>query len=383
MELVFWLSLAAALYAYFGYPFILLSLAFLLGKTSKQPSGETKQLPRLTLVISAYNEEGAIEQKIKNSLELTYPRGLLEILVASDGSTDSTSQIVMKYADQGVVLKHYEDRIGKSACLNHTVGAAKGEIVVFSDANSQYDRNALTELVKHFADKDIGFVTGHTKYMKSDDGGMVESIGLYSRIERFTKQIESRFFSCVGADGAIFAIRKCLYRPLHPDDINDLVTPLAVVRNGYRGVIEAQAFCSEGLSAGYSEEFRRQVRIASRTIRAVVSNADLLNPVRYGLFSFELLSHKVGKLTAPFFLALLFFSNALLIPTHSIYLGFFVGQVLLYLSPVEANLLRGDSAVSKVISVARTFVLYNSAIVVGWLNYIRGKKYTTWTTIRH
>lgn len=383
MIFLFWFSLAVTLYAYIGYPLILFILSSLLRKSPKEePSGQKIFLPTVTLIISAYNEEKVIEDKIRNSLNLLYPKELIEIIVASDGSTDDTVAIVNKYASQGVVLRHFDGRIGKSACLNETVKLAKGEIIVFSDANSQYNEGALQQLVNRFSDENIGFVTGHTKYLKSDQGRMVEAVGLYSRVELFVKQREGYFSSCVGADGAIFALRRILFQPLHADDINDLVAPLNVVRKGYRGVLEPKAFCTESLAEEYRGEFQRQVRIASRTIRAIVKNADLLNLVKFGMFAFQLLSHKVSKLLVPFFLACLFVSNAVLFTSHVVYQLVLIAQIGFYLVGLKASASRSGTVIEKIVSLIKTFVIYNIAVLVGWFNYAMGKKYTTWTTVR-
>ena len=383
MSFLFWFSFSVTLYAYIGYPLLLFALSGLFRKSDGvEPSGRSSYLPTVTLIISAYNEDKVIEHKIINSLGLMYPKKLLEIVVASDGSTDDTTAIVNKYASQGVVLRQFEGRIGKSACLNETVRLATGEIVVFSDANSHYDENALQQLVERFSDEGISFVTGHTRYIKSDQGKMVEAVGLYSKIELFVKQREGYFSSCVGADGAIFALRRILFQPLHADDINDLVAPLNVVRKGHRGVLEPKAFCTESLAEEYRGEFQRQVRIASRTIRAIVKNADLLNPFKFGMFAFQLLSHKVSKLFVPFFLTCLFFSNVILFTSHVVYQLLLVGQIGFYLVGLKASPRRSGTGIERTISLVRTFVIYNLAILVGWFNYARGKRYTTWTTVR-
>ena len=383
MSFLFWFSFSITLYAYIGYPLLLFVLSGLLRKRDAvEPSGRSACLPTVTLIISAYNEGKVIEDKIINSLGLMYPKELLEIVIASDGSTDDTTAIATKYASQGIVLRQFEGRIGKSACLNETVKLAKGEIIVFSDANSQYDKNAVQQLVKRFSNQGIGFVTGHTKYLKSDQGRMVEAVGLYSNLELFMKQYEGYLSSCVGADGAIFAIRRVLFQPLHADDINDLVAPLNVVRNGYRGVLEPGAFCTEDLADEYREEFQRQVRIVSRTIRAMVNNADLLNPFKFRIFSFQLLSHKLIKLLMPFFLASFFVSNGVLFQSHVVYQLLLIGQIAFYLVGSKATQKRSGTRIEKGIALIKTFVMYNGAILVGWFNYARGARYTTWATVR-
>ena len=231
------------IYPYVGYPAVLWLISlFILKKSKEEP---VQLLSKVTLLISAYNEEGVIKDKIINSLALSYPKDLLEIVVVSDGSEDRTKDIVEQYGDKGVILRHYEGRIGKTACLNKASPLANGDIIVFSDANSHYDKGAVNNLVRNFSDNNIGFVTGTTKYITNDNENSVESVGLYTKIEKLTKTLESRISSCVGADGAIFAIRKNLYQPLKDYDINDFVIPLNVVKQGYRGILESNAYCIE------------------------------------------------------------------------------------------------------------------------------------------
>jgi cellulose synthase/poly-beta-1,6-N-acetylglucosamine synthase-like glycosyltransferase len=336
----------------------------------------------VTLIISAYNEEKSIDEKLRNSLDLLYPRDLLEIVVASDGSTDGTAEIVASYAGRGVILRHFDGRIGKSACLNQAVQLASGEIVVFSDANSQYDPGAIRGMIDRFSDRTVGFVTGRTQYLKSEDGKTVDAVGLYSKIEQWTKRYEGKLSSCVGADGAIFAVRRALFSPIRADDINDLVIPLAVVRRGYRGVLEETAVCTEALAEEYREEYRRQVRIATRTIMAVVNNSDLLNPFRHGIFAFQLFSHKLAKLLVPFFLALLAFSNALLAVDSLFFTVLLVGQVAVYALALVASPAKSKSRIAKISSMIRTLLIHNGGVFMGWINFFSGRQFTTWSTAR-
>lgn len=337
--------------------------------------------PKVSLFISVYNEEAVIEEKLLNSLALDYPKELIEIVVISDGSSDRTDEIVARYAPQGVILRSYEGRIGKTACLNKAVPLAKGDIIVFSDANSKYDREAIKRLVSHFSDPQIGFVTGGTKYISEDGGKMLDSIGIYSKIEKVTKVLESRTGSCVGADGAIFAIRKSLYQPLQSVDINDFVIPLNIIRKGFRGILDENAFCIEKIAKGTKGEFNRQVRISNRTIRALVNQRGLLNPFIYGFFSFELLSHKVGKMLVPFFLLSAFILNLFLLGQGTLYIAAFFSQLFLYgLSALGHWGSLKD--LSRLVSMSHTFVVVNFAILMGWIKYMKGDTYTTWTTAR-
>ncbi len=383
MEWVFFSSLAIVAYAYFGYPLLLrLLVSVVPGKTAEHVA-EPAVFPTVTLIISAYNEEKGIEEKLLNSMALDYPRSKLRIVVVSDGSTDRTCEIVRRFGERGVDLLHFEGRLGKTACLNEVMRhGVDSEIVVFSDANSHYEESSLKRLARHFSDHEVGFVTGYTRYISGGDGEVGDSIGVYARIEKFTKRLEGQLSSCVGADGAMFAVRRRLYLPLDPDDINDLVIPLKVVRQGYRGRLDEEAYCTEQGSTDHASEFRRQVRIAGRTIRAVVRNADLANPFRYGIYAFQFVSHKFLKMVVPAFLLSGLLSNIVLATTSGAFRLLLVGHVGFYCAGVFLERGFGMKPVDKVISIVRTFVWYNYAITKGWIGFLRGKTLRTWTTVR-
>jgi len=367
------------LYAYAGYPVLIRMIASLTPKNRTR--FDNSNLPTVSLLISAYNEEDSIEGKIVNSRLLNYPKEFLEIMVVSDGSDDGTNEIVGKYENQGVVLKYYEGRIGKTACLNHAVAAAQGEIIIFSDANSLYDKDAIKNIVANFADDKIGFVTGHTRYFAEEDDSTSSSIGIYSKIEKFTKKAESKIGSCVGADGAIFAIRKHLYKSLRDVDINDFVIPLQVIRQGFKGVFEENAFCTEKTAGNPRGEFKRQIRITNRTLRALMNNIALFNPLAYGIFSFELFSHKVVKFLSPFFAIILVFSNIVLINSGIMYRLFLMVQVMLILLASLGHFARGFNVLSRSSSICSTFVTMNLAILGGWYQFLKGETYTTWLPV--
>ena len=250
---------------------------------------------------------------------------------------------------------------------------------MFSDANSEYDLNALREMTKHFGDPKTGFVTGWTKYTAGKDKEGAGSLGMYARLELITKAFESMIGSCVGADGAIFAIRKELYRSLVPHDINDFVIPLTIVQQGFRGVLEEKAFCHETAAGSAKGEFHRQVRITNRTIRAIVNNRTLLNPWKFGIFSFELFSHKLCRFLVPLFLIMLFASSLPLSSRNSFYLTAFIGQVVFYLSAGLAKGIERIPLLSKVLAAPHSFVMVNIAIFFAWIRYFQGATYTTWS----
>ena len=381
MAIIFWVSLFAIGYAYLGYPALLWMLTRVINpKTTGRFVDNEEPLPSVTLIISAYNEEKVIAEKIQNTLSLDYPADLLEIVVVSDGSSDRTPKIVSEFVDKGIVLRHYEGRMGKTACLNRAVPLATGQIIVFSDANSNYDSDALKALVHPFQDNTVGFVTGWTRYGSGDDTAVADSLGLYSKLELITKELESRLGSCVGADGAIFAIRKDLYVPLMDYDINDFVIPLTIIKQGYRGVLSREAVCSEMDAGGTKGEFHRQVRITNRTIRAIINHRQLLNPCKFGFFSLELFSHKLCKFLVPLFMVGFFVSNLFLISRSGFFLTTFISQLIFYGGSCLAIYISGHDALSvRIIKAAYAFILINMAILVAWIKYLRGETYTTWS----
>lgn len=391
MTFVFWFSMFLVCYAYFGYPLCLYLICIVkpnsvcrVKRSSCLNVAMNPTKPSVTLLISAYNEEDAIEEKILNSLKSDYPKELLEIIIVSDGSGDRTNEIVTKYVDHGVKLYDYEGRIGKTACINKTIPLAKGDIIIFSDANSLYDNDAIKHLVKHFEDKNIGFVTGHTMYVLEGKERHLSTVGIYAKIEKLTKQLESKIGSCVGADGAIFAIRKRLYMPLKAHDINDFVIPINIVQEGFRGVFEDGAFCFEKTARNQTGEFNRQVRITNRTLRAIFSHSELLNPFKYHIFSFELISHKLLKFLTPFLLLFILLVNMLLVLGHqgNIYLLTLLIQILCYFMAWLGQKQTKVVLLSKLGSYFSTFAMVNIAIMAGWLKYIKGETYTTWNPNR-
>ena len=374
---MFWSSLGFIFYAYLGYPLVLKILSYFISV----PVQKAAFIPLVTLIISVYNEEKVIAEKIREFADLDYPKDRLEIMVVSDSSTDRTVEIAKEYACQGVKTLRVEGRLGKTSCLNKAVPEAKGEIIVFSDANSIYDRGAVREIVANFADRSVGCVTGYTKYFSKESNMMVESVGLYAHLEKKTKELESKLGSCVGADGAIFAIRKELYRPLNVTDINDFVIPLQIVAQSYRTILEAGAYCYEETAKDSQDEFHRQVRITNRTLRAIFNNKALFNVFRYKLFSFYLISHKLLKFMVPLFMVVMILGNLILAWRSLLFKVFLILQAIFYGSAM-LKMEEESGPLLKLISACRTFVIVNAAILKGWITYWRGEDFTTWKSSR-
>lgn len=282
--------LAVLSYVFVGYPQLLRLIVAIRGPRRVAKADVT---PAVSLVISAYNEADVMAGKLRNALALDYPRELLQVVVVSDASDDGTDEIVRSFAGQGVELSRQEARRGKTAGLNAVVPTLRGDIVVFSDANAMYQPDALRMLVRNFADAQVGCVTGEARYATGSGAAAEAGEGAYWSYELQLKQLETAVGSSVGGDGAIYAIRRHLWQELPEDGINDFLNPLQIVAAGWRGVYEPEAVALEESAGETRKEYRRRVRIVSRSWRAVFQASDVLKPWRVGFFAVSVLSHKV------------------------------------------------------------------------------------------
>ena len=376
MALLFWTLSALVVYVYVGYPLLLA----LVGRMHARPARREAIEPSVTLLISAFNEADVIAEKLRNSLSLDYPADRLQILVISDASDDETDAIVESFAPRAELLR-MADRGGKTLGLNAAVPRARGDIIVFSDANAMYARDVLRQLVANFADPAVGAVVGESTYTKPE----VESErteGLYWRYETAIKRLESRIGSVVGGDGAIYAIRRALYVPMRADALSDFVNPLQIVRGGHRCIYEPLARSYEEAAKDFQREFRRKVRIVNRAWRALMMLRPLLNPLRYGFFAFELISHKLLRWLVPLFLAGALVTNLFLLGSAPIYTLTLVAQLALYALALLGYTLRHRERMPSILSVPYYFCLVNVASALGIFEAYRGKTYATWSTAR-
>ena len=347
MTVLFWGLVAAVMYVYAGYPLLLLAIRSVNG--ARRPALDARE-PVVTLIISAFNEQDVIAEKLDNCLEIDYPRDRLEILVVSDASDDRTDEIVSGYHDRGVSLLRMAERGGKTVGLNAAVSRARGDIVVFSDANALYYRQALRMLVRNFACAEVGAVVGESTYV-TPELESERSEGLYWRYEVAIKRLESDVDSVVGGDGAIYAIRRALYVPMRPDAISDFVNPLQIVKDGHRCIYESGARSYERAASDFQKEFRRKVRIVNRAWRATFRMTELLNPFRHGFFAVELVSHKLLRWLVPFFLAGSLLSNLWLLRSGPVYAVTMAAQALLYGLALCGFVLRDRPRMPSVVSV--------------------------------
>ena len=375
MTCLFWLSVLTLVYIYAGYPVAVWVLARLFGHEPKR-----KHLtPTVSLLIPAYNEEAHIEQKLRNSLALDYPTERLEIVVASDGSTDRTNAIVKQFQGQGVRLLEMRDNIGKSAMLTRTVPLLKGEVVVFSDTSSELEPGALRAIVRTFADVRIGCVSGLYRLRGAEDL-RAQGEGLYWRYETFIKRQESRLHSILGAHGAFYAIRKHLFEALEGSSINDdYLIPMQIVAQGYRAVYEPAAVSWERELASVEGEFARRRRIAAGNCQQIVELRHLLDPTR-GWVAFSFFSHKILRTLAPVFMVAVLLSCFWLeMPLRAAALS---AQAVLYGSALAGYVCQRRGLTVRWLSVPLYFCLGNLAMLAGLFKYCVSRQPTSWERAR-
>lgn len=379
---LWWACAAIVVYVYVGYPLLLATLARLFARPTTPKDNETFT-PSVTLLISAYNEREVIKTKIRNSLELDYPAEQLEVLVVSDCSDDGTDEIVRNFSEPRVQLVRQEQRLGKSAGLNVAVPRARGEFLVFSDANAMYEGRSIRHLVGHFADARVGYVVGNARYAdKNSPSPPAEAEGLYWKLETWMKKQESLVDSVVGGDGAIYAIRRELYSPLKPTDINDFMNPLQIIDRGYRGIFEPLAVSYEDTAGSFDKEFRRKIRIVSRSLNALRRVPGVLNPLGNPWHWLFLVSHKLLRWLAPFFLMALF-AASILMWNSAFYQAAAVLQLCAYAIALVGWLVPASRSSWKPFSLAYYFCLVNVASFIGCIKCFRGDLSGTWTPPRH
>jgi len=383
MIFAFWLFFTLLIiYLYIGYPVVL----FLVRKLFPLPHEVDGSLcPSVTMIVSAYNEQQTLRQKIENCLELDYPKEKLTILVVSDCSDDETDNIVREYIDRGIILLRQKERLGKTSGLNRAMEQVNSDLVVFSDANAMYDPKSIRRMVRHFADQKVGYVVGHARYLDGSTSSAAQSENFYWNIEVMLKQWESDFYSVVGGDGAIYMIRPELYQPMEKTDINDFVNPLQIVAAGYRGIFDPDAFCTEEAADDFEKEYGRKVRIVNRSFNGLLRVRQLLNPFHFPRFSWLLVSHKLLRWFSPFLFVSHFIATLALsaIEPYSRYAKL---SLLVYAS-ISLLALLGAAGQrikikGKLFFIPYYFVLMNISCASGILRRLSGEKITTWSTVR-
>jgi cellulose synthase/poly-beta-1,6-N-acetylglucosamine synthase-like glycosyltransferase len=375
---LFWLAFVVIAWVYVGYGVVLAVVA----RGRARPVRRAQIEPTVSLVICAYNEARTIRRKLEETLRLDYPADRLEIVVASDGSTDGTDDIVREYAPR-VRLLRVEGRRGKTIAQNAAVATVSGEIVVFSDVTTVYAPGTLRALIANFADPAVGCVGGDLRYLSQDGNPSAEGRALFWNYERQMRIWESRVHSMIGVAGCAYAMRRALYRPLDETVISDFVEPGLVTALGHRTVLEVDAPVYEPAeSYSLGEELHRRARVITRGLRGAYRLRELANPLRHPWFAVVLWSHRVLRWLLPVFLLVMLASSAALVDQGWIYRAVFWGQLAVYGAGMVAFALDRLHVRFPGMFVPLYFCLISLAplLALGWL--IRGETKAAWETGR-
>ena len=373
-ENIFWFASFIVIYSYVIYPMILITADQLF------PSKlflRSEDQPNVSIVIAAYNEEKVIERRIQNCLALDYPRDKLEVIIASDGSSDKTDEIVEQFKDQGVKLLGHENRRGKVNVLNEVVPQAKNDIVIFSDANTMFARDSVKKIVQYFADSRIGCVCGCLQFVNADGSKTGELEGIYWRYETMLKKLEGKRGALLGANGAIFAIRKNLFHECPADTIiEDFVLPMKILESGFKVVYDVEAMALEEAAHKIIHEKERRIRIGAGDFQALSRLWRMLDP-RRGFPALAFLSHKVLRWFAPFFLVFAFASNIFLV-SQPLYLFIFFLQCLFYSFAFVGQVLSWSGVNTRIFGIAYYFVSMNLALFLGLIRFLTNTQKVAW-----
>lgn len=378
-EILFWVAAFVVFYTYAGYGLLLYVMVRIKEALhGRRLPGEPGEWPDVTLFITAYNEEDIVDQKMANTRALDYPAGKLHVLWVIDGTTDGTPEKLGEYKD--VEVCYSPERRGKTAAINHGIGCVRTPFVVFTDANAMLNRQAIKEMMKCFQDEKTGCVAGEKRIgVEECAGASTAGEGFYWKYESTLKRLDSRLYSAVGAAGELFAIRTAFYEPMDEDVLlDDFILSLKIARKGYRIAYCAEAYAQETGSASMEEEEKRKVRIAAGGTQSILRMLPLLNVFRYGLLSFQYISHRVLRWTVtPVFLFLLLPLSlwlALWPSSHQpFYIAVLVLQLLFYFMAFVGRRLEQRKLRVKILFLPYYFTFMNLNVFKGW-RYLRKNK---------
>ncbi len=381
MEIAFWLLIFIVFYTYLGYGILLYFLVKIKSLFNRKQEAPLDFEPAVTLVIPAFNEEDYIAEKAQNSLALDYPKDKLRIIFITDGSTDNTAKIIDGI--DGVELMHQDVRMGKACAENRAMTKVKSDFVIFCDANTQLNQEAVKQIVKHYANPKVGAVTGEKKVIsKEADSASGAGEGIYWKYESTLKRLDSALYSVVGAAGELVSFRTSVMEDLEEDTIlDDFVQSLRVCKKGYRVVYEPNAFAVETASENIGEELKRKIRIAAGGWQSMSRLTALLNPFKYPVLSFQYISHRVLRWSlSAFVLPVIFLLNLLLIFNDSglLYLYLFLGQVAFYLFASIGWILENRQIKVKVLFIPYYFLMMNYAVFAGFFRWLSKSQAATW-----
>lgn len=382
MEITFWIAIFLVFYTFFGYGILLYLIVRIkrwIAPNRRKRLG-FQDMPSCTLIVAAYNEKDLIEEKIANTLALQYPEGKLEIMFVTDGSSDGTPDLVAKYPQ--IRLLHSDERKGKIAAVHRAIAYVDSEVMVFTDANTFLNGEALLHICRHYGDDKVGAVAGEKRVKIDTTADATAGEGFYWKYESKLKEWDSELYSVVGAAGELFSVRKSLYEPVPLNSIlDDFMISMRIAEKGYVIIYEPEAYAEEDTSANIKEELKRKVRIAAGGIQSVIWLSALLNPFRFPVLSFQYLSHRVLRWTiTPFLMILVFFLNIYLVikRTGWIYDALMVGQVLFYISAYLGKVLEEKKLRIKILFIPYYFCVMNYAVLAGIVRFFSGGQSVMW-----
>lgn len=377
-SVVFWICCGLLIYTYAVYPL----LAVVLARRFGMPVIRDDLLRPVTIIVTAYNEAKSIRAKLDNLVALDYPHHLLQILVVSDGSSDSTEEIAASYEVRRIHVLRIDGRQGKTACQNAAALAADGEILVFTDATTRLKADAIRAIVSSFADPQVGCVGGRLQYV-SDPGNMTGFGGeAYWSYEIRLRMAESALGSLIGVSGCLYAVRKSTYRPIDPGLISDFAIAMKTRELGLRTVLAPDACCYESTLEDGARELSMRVRVGIRSLNALVHERRFLNPLKYGRFAWQLWSHKLLRYGSPFLWIGALAANAVLVSYHAAYLIPFIGQCAIIAAGIAGFMLQDRHRKLGVLAKPYYFLLTNLASFIAALRYLRGHRMVVWTPLR-
>lgn len=382
MASAFWISVFIVFYTYLGYGILLYLLVQLrrLFRGKRTVSVDMEQLPALTLVVAAYNEAALMEAKISNTLALAYPKERLRLLFVTDGSTDESPQIISRYP--AIRLMHTPERRGKIHAIHRAMETVDTEVVVFTDANTFLNEDALIKIARHYSDPTVGAVSGEKRVRIDNVADATAGEGFYWKYESALKKWDSELYSVVGAAGELFSIRQSLYEPVPADTVlDDFMISMLIAARGYRIVYEPEAYATEGASENIGEELKRKVRIAAGGIQSILRLPQLFNVFKYPLLSFQYVSHRVLRWTVtPFFMIASLVLNVILVlrGAGAVYSVLLACQLAFYLFALLGWLAQQRSLKIKVLFIPYYFCVMNYAVLAGIIRYTRRQQSAVW-----
>ncbi|MEO3406872.1 glycosyltransferase family 2 protein [Mucilaginibacter sp. CAU 1740] len=388
MKILLFVSLFIVFYTFAGYGiflYILIKIKRAVKGRKPEVAEDADLLPSCTLIVAAYNEEYFMEQKIQNTLQLNYPAGKLKLLFVTDGSSDKTPEIIARYPQ--IQLLHKPERAGKIAAVHRAMEYVDTDAVVFTDANTFLNKDALIKICRQYSDATVGAVAGEKRvHFDENADASAAGEGFYWKYESALKKWDSELYSVVGAAGELFSVRRSLYQPVEADTVlDDFMISMLIAAKGYRIIYEPDAYATETASENVSEELKRKIRIAAGGIQSILRLKKLFNPFPYPVLSFQYVSHRVLRWTiTPFLLTLSLILTVVLAikPGETAMQLLLLAQVLFYLLALLGLIMEKRQLRIKVLFIPYYFCVMNYAVLAGIIRYFGKKQSAVWEKVQ-